>query len=172
MKKIQLTQGYVALVSNRDYAKVTTYKWNALVVHRKDGSIATVYATRNIRRADGKRRPQYLHRFILDITDPDVKVDHKDHNGLNNSRGNLRLATGLQNMHNKRMHIGNISGCKGVCWDILGNKWKAQICINGKQTYLGMSVSKGEAKEMYDTAALKYFGEFACTNAMMTQEAA
>ena len=173
MKEIQLTQGYVALVDDEDFKRcMEGPKWYALVVHRKDGSIATVYAVRNMRRADGKKRPQYLHRFILGVTDPDVDVDHKDHNGLNNSRSNLRLATVLQNMHNKRMHIGSVSGCKGVCWDTLGRKWKAQICINGKQTYLGMSISKGEAKEMYDAAALKHFGEFAFTNAMMTQEVA
>jgi hypothetical protein len=38
-----------------------------------------------------------MHRVILGVTDPHVQVDHRDNDGLNNIRDNLRTCTHKQN---------------------------------------------------------------------------
>ena len=46
MKEIQLTQGYVALVDDDDYERVSRLKWCASI-RRKNGKIS-VYAITNV----------------------------------------------------------------------------------------------------------------------------
>jgi hypothetical protein len=91
---------------------------------------------------------------------------------MNNRRNNLRIATTSQNNHNAVVRIDSITGCKGVQWYPRYDKWVARIQVNGQRINLGYFISKEEAKQAYDVAALKYHGEFARTNAMMAQEAA
>lgn len=173
MKEIQLTQGYIAQVSDKDFKRVNQHKWYPLVVRRKDGTILNVYATRNVRRTDGTWTKQYLHRFILGVTDPKVKVDHApDHSGLNCQRNNLRIATHAENLRNQRVRVDNSSGVKGVYWNKQVKKWHAQIMLNGKNKHLGFFISLADAKQVHDAAAKKYHGAFAYTNTQMAQEAA
>lgn len=89
---------------------------------------------------------------------------HRDCDGLNNQRYNLRLATHLQNCHNKAIGPRNTSGYKGVVWDKGCQKWRAQLHSNGKNYYLGLFVCKEAAARAYDAKAIELFGEFAHTN--------
>jgi hypothetical protein len=167
MKEIQLTQGYVALVDDEDYERAAQYKWCASVQYKKDGSILNVYAN-HVHTENGSRHTWLLHRFILGIKDSAVHIDHSpDHSGLNCVRGNLRHATRAENQHNQRLNIRNTSGVKGVSWNKRNNKWLAYIKVEGSNRYLGSFSSIEDAKKAYDTAALHYFGQFACTNEMM-----
>jgi len=171
MKEIKLTKGYVALVDDEEFARcMVGTKWYARVDKCKDGSVTSVYARRSIHTADGTPTKQLLHRFILGIINPKAKVDHEDHNGLNNQRYNLRLANDEENTRNQRMRSDNTSGVKGVSW--FQSKWRARITVDGKSKFLGNFSDKEDAKHAYDTAALKLHGRFAYTNAMMAQEAA
>jgi hypothetical protein len=163
MKEIQLTQGYVALVDDRDFSRVNQFKWSAQIDRRKDGYIHTIYAKRNVTRKDGSQTVQYLHRLILNITDPETKVDHKDHNGLNNQRYNLRKATHGQNQRNQRLYATSTSGFKGASWHKILEKWQGNI-FDGKCKCIGYFSSKIEAARAYDAAAVKAFGKWACTN--------
>ena len=123
----------------------------------------------NTYREDGRRTTQSLQRFILEVTDRKVEVDHEDHNGLNCQRYNLRIATHSQNLANMLIPARNTSGIKGVykyvsnSWKT-SNKWKAQISFKGKRKHLGYFDSKEEAQAAYDKAAIELFGEFALTN--------
>ena len=164
MKEIQLTQGYVALVDDADYEHTNQHKWHALVKRRKNGSIRNVYAVYGAR---GKGTV-YMHRFILGVTDSTIEVDHfPDHNGLNNQRHNLRVATHSENLHNQRIRTDNTSGFKGVFWIKQTQKWNAKIKIDGRFKYLGSFASRVGAARAYDVAAIKYHGDFACTNTML-----
>jgi hypothetical protein len=159
MKEVKLTQGYVALVDNEDYQRVSQFKWYAQKKYRKDGSLLNVYAERKTPRKHGSKKQgvMKMHRFLLRVTDPETRVDHKDHNGLHNWRTNLRKANAAQNAQNCRVSTRNKSGLKGVSKK--GSKWRAQIMLP-----LGFFSNKRDAARAYDKAARKMFGEFACLN--------
>ena len=92
-------------------------------------------------------------------------VDHINHNGLDNRRANLRIATASQNNANSRrgMNRGR-SKYKGVWWDEKAGKWRAGIKCQGKCIHLGMFDDEIEAAKAYDRAAGLYHGEFAVLN--------
>ena len=71
-----------------------------------------------------------MHRVILDAQ-PGLYVDHRDGNGLNNRRENLRIATKSQNQCNQRMRSNNTSGFKGVSKN--HGRWQARIELGGKR---------------------------------------
>lgn len=87
-------------------------------------------------------RQHYSHRLAWLYVHGDRPVDHIDHidgNPSNNRIANLRAASRSQNMQNQRKaHSDSASGLLGVCWDKRYKKWKAQICIDRKQIYLGL----------------------------------
>lgn len=161
MKEIPLTHGYAALVDDADYERVIAAGPWAAHIHRH-----TVYAKRCVRKPDGKRTKQMLHRFILGLTDPKVLVAHIDRNGRHCWRNNLRIATNSQNAANGRKYRNGVtSQYRGVCWHLKGHKWQAHIGLNGKTIHLGTYTDEIAAALAYDAAARKYFGEFAsCVN--------
>jgi hypothetical protein len=173
MREIQLTKGYVAYVDDEDFDRVNAFSWQIHENMRKDGTVRNAYAARS---AGAVRTKQKLHRFILGITDPEIEVDHRDHDGLNNQRGNLRVATGSQNQHNRRKRFGTSSQFKGVSWlkgtvyngKQYAGKWQARIQIRfdskSQSQYLGYFTDEVEAALAYDAAARQHFGEFALTN--------
>jgi len=104
-----------------------------------------------------------MHRFLMG--NPKGKhVDHINGNGLDNRRSNLRIATISQNLANTDKHSHNTSGYKGVYWDKVNKKWKAQITKNNKVRSLGRYVDILEAAKAYDNAAISLHGEFARLN--------
>jgi hypothetical protein len=155
MKEIKLTQGYVALISDKDYGRVARLKWHA-VVHRYKGEIVRVYAVHS--------PSLFLHRFILGINDPTIQVDHKDNDGLNCQRRNMRKATHMQNGRNRRCSRNNTSGATGVYWRKDRRRWYAQIEVDDKRVYLGYFTDKLDAVQAYNRAAKKYYGSFANLN--------
>lgn len=157
MKMIPLTQGFVALVDDADYERVCQFNWMA------DVKPKTVYAIRATVKDDGRKTTQYLHRFILGVTDRRVQVDHRDHNGLNCQRYNLRPATNQQNCQNSRSR-GGASQFKGVAWNKQKRKWVASIGANGRHKSLGYFHDEVDAALAYDAAAREQYGTFAYTN--------
>ena len=145
MKEIKLTQGYVAKVSDRDYAKAIKFKWWAEVKRRTDGSVWNVYAARSVRIVENVWCHQYMHRFILGLTDPRVEVDHKDHNGLNNQRRNIRTVTHAQNLRNSSKRIDNASGHQGLSWDKTRSKWVVRLQVGKCYKFKGRFDTKSEA---------------------------
>ena len=152
MREIQLTQGYVALVSDKDYKRVSQYKWSAMRTRK------TVYAQRAVKVEKNKWKIELMHRFILGVTDPAVQIDHEDRNGLHNWRRNIRRATHSQNMMNRGKQCNNTSGETGVRWS--KGRWVAEIKTDGKTRYLGSFNSKAQAVRVRREAAVKFHGEF------------
>ena len=122
---VPLTKGYEAVIDAADVPFVEGFNWHAKVDTR------AVYAARKVRLASGKQATLRLHRVILDAPDG-MEVDHINCDGLDNRRLNLRLATKAQNQHNQRLSCANTSGLKGVTWNKRGEKWQAQIMLNGQ----------------------------------------
>jgi hypothetical protein len=157
VKEIPLTQGKVARVDDADYELVAGHSWWAL--QGRTAGNERWYAVTQV-----KRRTIYMHRLILGLTDPEVEVDHIDHDGLNNQRANLRLCSQFQNNGNGRTQgTPKSSKYKGVSWVKRDSFWIAYIQVH-KRIYLGSFHSEEAAAIAYDNAARKYFGDFAETN--------
>jgi len=159
MKTIPLNQEKMALVDDSDYDFLNQFKWYA----RATGSSHIFYAVRN-----EAKTSVLMHRLILGLRPGDKRqADHRDGNGLNNCRSNLRICTGAQNRRSQRSRMGCTSRYKGVCRHCRDHKWKSQIRLNRKLIYLGLFNSEIAAAKAYDLAALKHHGEFAMTNEML-----
>lgn len=153
---VPLTQGFYAIVDVVDFVVVSMHKWRA-DSHGYHSGVLLVYGKRDVRKIDGTWTTQYLHDFILNIKG----VDHKNGNGLDNRRSNLRPANQSQNLPNQRKRSGVSSRYKGVTWDKDNNKWRAQIQVDGRHIHLGRYIDETEAALAYVQAAHEYFGEFA-----------
>ncbi len=153
MAEIQVGDRYVAIVDDRDLALVQRYHW--LPVVKGNGKLRRVYA-----RAWTGDRSEYMHRLILGAKDGQL-VDHRDHDGLNNRRGNLRFCSKQQNQFNARTHSRNIVGLKGVGPTVNG-KWRARATLNKKTVLLGVFDTPLEASTAYQEFARKHHAEFFC----------
>jgi hypothetical protein len=152
MKQIALTQGKVAMVDDEDYERLSKYNYFA---HKRFNNW---YALRH----DENHATRRMHHDVLNLPS-NALVDHKDGDGLNNQKENLRDATKSQNAANSRIRGGS-SKYKGVSWKEPSKKWQAKICIDYKQIYLGLHESEIAAALAYDAAAIKHFGEYARLN--------
>ena len=163
MKEIQLTQGKVAIVDDDDFKRLNKYKWYTVTV---DKDANKYYAARSTW-INKKVGCQKMSHVVLNIVDTSTIVDHKDGNGLNNQKSNLRVVTNVQNAQNASLRKDNKSGYKGVTLDKRygrSDRWKSNIGVNKKLIYLGTFYTKEEAAQAYNIAAVKYFGEFARLN--------
>jgi AP2 domain/HNH endonuclease len=150
MKTIDLGRGVVTRVDDEDFARFGALGWRAQI------SGNTVYA---VRTSHGKTT--YLHRQIF----PDAeRVDHRDNDGLNNQRYNLRACTQKGNSANARKLKFGSSRYKGVHFYKRHGSWMAYIHPNGRKIHLGYYATEGEAALAYNFAALHHFGDFARLN--------
>jgi len=159
VKKIKLTQGKFALVDNEDYEWLNNFKWCLY---------SNLYAKRGHTVKKGVYKTLLMHREILEkhqIKIPkNLQVDHKNHNGLDNRKINLRLVTKTQNQFNSVKQVNNTSGYKGVSWDKNRNKWSSAIMIEGKFIHLGRYKELWIAKLARKWAEKLYQGEYRYEN--------
>jgi hypothetical protein len=168
MKKILLhskTHGnHYLYYDDEDEFFVVHYTWTISKAPTSD----LFYAKTRIRKENRKQTTRLFHRLILDVTDTKIDIDHRDHNGLNNQKNNLRVCTRKENTQNKRKIKSQSSKYKGVYFvknpNYHLNPWRARIYANGKRIHLGMFSTENEAALAYNEASLKYFGEFAVLN--------
>lgn len=149
---------YFAMVDDEDFDTLSKFKWtlNTVII----GNCVKLYAKRN-ELIEGRQRMLKMHRLIMGCTKGDGKmIDHKDGNGLNNTRDNLRFCTPSQNQQNRKTRKSH--GYLGIYKR--GSNWCSKICINRKQMHLGSFLDKKSAAIAYNDAAKKYHGEFARLN--------
>lgn len=144
---------FYAMVDDSDFAWLSAYSWHVWK-HKH-----TYYA-----RTFTNGRSLFMHRVILGLDDPKILTDHEDHNGLNNQRNNIRIATSSQNNANRRSFNRGSSKYKGVCWREKRKKWRAYICVENKRTDIGCYETEKEAALAYNKRALELHGEFANLN--------
>lgn len=138
------------------------YTWSIIKGSKKKSRNAH-YLRRDVWANNKRVQRPYLHRVIMArvLGRPLLRseeVDHEDGNGLNNKRDNLRIATRMQNSANKGAQHNNKLGVKGVSERRGG--YVAVISVNKKRIHLGDYKTIEEAKQAYDEAAKKYFGDF------------
>ena len=106
-----------------------------------------------------------MHRQILGVIDPKMHVDHIDHDGLNNQRSNIRVATCRQNSWNQGGRKNTTSQFIGVSWCSRTGTWVAQLRMpNGVSPFIGRFHTEVEAAIARDDAARRHRGEFAVLN--------
>lgn len=150
--KIELTQNKYTLVDADVYELIYKFNWCA----SKQGN--KFYALRS-----ENYKNLFLHRYIMNPP-KGLMVDHINGDTLDNRRCNLRICTNAENQRNQKLKTLNTSGYKGVCWHKIRKKWMSNIKFNNKTIYLGYFDNIIDAAIAYDTAAVKYFGEFANIN--------
>jgi len=145
---------YIAMVDMDDYERINQYEW-----YYHNGGYA-------FRREDGKNI--MMHNEILQ-TSPGFTLEHKDSTQKrNNTKSNLRSATRTEQNRNRCVSAANTSGYKGVVFRRARNKYYARIHVDGKPIYLGQFESKHDAARAYNEAAIRYFGEFAVLNEILS----
>lgn len=157
MRLIPLTKGYSAMVDDADFEWLNQWKWCARVTPY------TVYAFRGIEK-NKKRSTIQMHRQILGLSNRMVFGEHKDGNGLNNTRGNIRPCTPSQNMMNKVSESDSSSRFKGVYWHKDAKSWCAIIVSEGVRTYIGVYENEEDAARWYNHFAKERHKEFAKFN--------
>lgn len=158
MKQIALSQGLHATADDADYGFLSQWKWSAMRV--KKGHTERFYAVRMQKRGEAEKPKLVLmHRALTDAPQG-MDVDHRDNDGLNNQRENLRVCTRGQNMLNRTADTGAVSPYKGVSLRCDGKKWVARF----KRKNLGSFETQAEAAAAHDRAAFAFDPEFARLN--------
>ncbi len=106
-----------------------------------------------------------MHRVIaqrMGITG-DV-TDHRDGDGLNNTRENLRALSHQENAWNRGPNRNNSSGYKGVSWD--GRNWVVYVQQGKRRVCVGRFKDKNEAAKRYNQVVRERFGDVAWINSV------
>ena len=144
-----------------DYGTVSGYRWR---VHEQWRAwlVAGPYVVTTWPRPPSGR-PLFAHTLITGW----ALVDHRNGDGLDCTRANMRQATKAQNGCNRGSQRGSTSCYKGVCW-LRSGKWLAQIAAGGRNRHIGLfpGTPEGEitAALAYDMAARELHGAFAWLN--------
>ena len=165
--EIPLTKGKSAKVSAEDYEYLKQFYWH--------------YSKRGYACARINNKLVLMHRLILkrkldrDIT-PKEQCDHINHERIDNTRENLRIASNQQNCFNAgKVRRKCSSQYKGVCLSIQRYKskdgsikeylkWIAYIKKDRKRIHIGCFKTEEEAARAYHAKAVILFGEYANVN--------
>lgn len=153
MKEILLTQGKIAVVDDDDFEYLRKHKWH--YARRYTSEYAGTFLW-----TDKKNVLILMHRMVIGARKGE-EVDHKDCNGLNNQKDNLRLVTHSQNMQNLKPRDGKY---KGTSYRKDRGLFEAYIGTPPNKQRLGHYCSEIAAACAYDYAAIELFGEFAKMN--------
>lgn len=149
MKEIKLTKGFVAIVDDADFEYLNQFVWHVSISPKDDVKYAAAHVIKN-------KPPIRMHRLLF----PDaIEVDHKNGDGLDNRRDNLRPATRSQNLRNSRKRDGMKSKYRGVSLYNKGlykNKWSASVVINRKHIWLGAYPTEEEAAIAFNNGCIKH----------------
>lgn len=142
--EIKLTQGKFVLIDKDDFERVNKYKWcykvSKILKSGKEYGVA-VHGFWDSKRKQNKIVK--LHRFILNLNDPKILVDHINGDTLDNRKKNLRIADGTINNLNRK-------NTKGYAWDKITKSWRVEVGFYGKKYWMGRFKTKEEAKEIYN----------------------
>ncbi len=149
-----------ALVDDDDFERAEQYKWRRESYERKDRE-PRQYAFATINKIRTR-----LHHFVLGwpTVDEDV-IDHRNQDGLDNMKVNLRQATGRQNGQNALKPWDSLSDYIGVSPRL--NSFHA-MCGG---VYLGLYATERDAAIAHDQAAVISYGPMALTNGLESEPA-
>ena len=145
------------LVDDEDFDYLNQFLWGVV------GNGTHIYAARGTRKKGQKYSKILMHRFIMNVNDKKVMIDHVNGNTLDNRKSNLRIADRMKNLRNSKLRSDSNCKYKGI--GFRKGKYFARIQINPKKRlFLGYYNTDVDAAKAYDIAAKQYFGEFANLN--------
>ncbi len=141
-------------ISTSDLKKVMEFpaKWG---LNKWSANKNKFYVKAEIK-VDGARRTVMLHRFLMDSPEG-LDTDHKDTNGLNNRRDNLRVCTRSQNLlnPNKKARSDSTTSQRGIT-NVKG-RFRVRVVNNEKKRVtVGQFATIEEAIEARDKAEASY----------------
>ncbi len=139
-----------ALVDDEDVGLVSQYSWWLHTAKRSK--------TRYAKSRSPNHNNLYMHRLIVGAQ-KGILVDHRNDDGLDNRKHNLRVCSKSENEADKQRTPPR-SGFKGVILHRM--RWRARIGKEGQK--LGYFDTAEEAAVAYDIAARDRWGEFASLN--------
>ena len=161
MRELKIKYDKVALVSDEDYDLVSQYEWCS---HRKRRKGRYAWYVDREEKINGKWKTIQLHTFILGNPPDGYEIDHKDTDGLNNQRDNIRFVTRSQNMMNRQKAAGTSTKYKGVSFHKHNKRFIAYINHNLVRIFLGCFGTAEEAALAYNDKAKELYGEYALLN--------
>ena len=100
-----------------------------------------------------------MHRVLMG-NPVGLRIDHSNHDTLDNRKSNLISCTNAENCSNRKgANRNSKSGVRGVC-HLKSGKWSAYIKVNRIQKNLGTFDSLDDARGARQIASDKYFGKF------------
>lgn len=143
------------IIDLEDLEKVRYHKWRLSYGHVVTGNCT-------------KSKPTIqLSRLIMNCHDPAFVVDHRDGNGLENRKFNLRICTQSNNTLNKSYMSTNTTGFIGIYPDNRPGrktKFRAEIRFQEKRYHIGAWEFLAEAVYARWIAELILFGPYRNTN--------
>lgn len=157
---VKLTQNQVCCIDLEDLPKINKYRWIAIKDHNNQQE--NYYAVARNRKSVNNSIDKKMIRMHCLIMESDF-VDHKDCNGLNNCKENLRIYTDMSlNNANSRKRKNTITKYKGVYAE--GKRYRSYIKFHNKTIIIGFFDTEEEAAKAYDLKAIELFGEYARLN--------
>lgn len=150
-----------AQVDDEDFDELNKHKWFVAKLR------GIYYVGRQTHGSHKTRKFIFLHRYLMKCVRGDGKlIDHKDKDGLNNQKENLRLASYSENAINCKSlkHSESYSKYRGVTWCVADKRWSAALRKDGKAYHLGLFSTEERAALAYNEFAKKIQGEFAQLN--------
>lgn len=143
--RIALSNGGYTLIDSDDYHKVIQYVWRSAF----DYSTQTCYA-----KSGRGKTTKNLHKLILDTNN---RVDHKNHDTLDNRKDNLREVTNSQNMQNRKgAQYNSKTGVRGVHYSVQNKKYHAKVTVMYKVVYSAFFDNLEDAEKAVIEARTKY----------------
>jgi hypothetical protein len=167
IREIELPSGHITIIDEQDWALCSAFKLYAI----KSKLSNTGYVRYLLPRPGERSQNVYLHRLITGAPSG-VGVDHRNHDGFDNRKANLRLCSAAENAANRVLYANNKSGFKGVFRVKTTGRWRASITCSGQRYSLGTFANSWDAGQAYNKACLELFGDFACPNAEPGEEPA
>ncbi len=155
---------------NHEIKKVFTHSWESFIINSGDYERIPNKSFWLSTTGDGyfftviKGKSVAVHRFVMDATDKNIFVDHKNMDTMDNTKSNLRFADRSLNSHNRKTLSDKTSKYKGVSFENKNRKkWVSSIRKNGK-LHSKIFLLEIDAAEYFDIKAIELYGKDAITN--------
>lgn len=163
--RIELTQGYYAIVDAEDFDRLNKFSWHAFTLKSKTRIKPKIFAKRCLE-VNGTIKSYYMQQDVLILyKDLRQRIIHINGDSLDNRKSNLKIATKSQIQQSKYVDETNTaSRFRGVSWSKRNEIWEAEITVRNEIIRLGSFSDEIEAAKAYDDASSYYHKEFGARN--------